>query len=177
MRIQQTWSKWISKDFNESLGGWATHLKNMLGKLDHVPNVWGVTIKKNIWNHHLGMYWPLPKHWFTVDFMKVCLGSLHTNEFRLFSHCELGFWQAPMYVGYPQLSNLHCKQIFLPLDGLLVDQSSKTTTCWMRYHEILLGQVLELLDSPIQTQLGVAEQLHPLLFKQLQSGSTTEPHL
>lgn len=112
--------------------------------------------KKIIWNHHLGMFWPLPKHWFTEHFMKVCLGSLHTNEFRLFSHCEPEFWQAPMYVRYPKLKNLHCKQIHLPLYGLLVDQSSKTTTCWMRYHEILLGQVLELLDSPKKNTTGVS---------------------
>ena len=37
------------------VGGWTTHLKNMLVKLDHETPKIGVEISKNLKNHHLAL--------------------------------------------------------------------------------------------------------------------------
>ena len=42
-----------NKSKRKLVGGWTTHLKNMLLKLDHSPKKIGVKIPKNLWNHHL----------------------------------------------------------------------------------------------------------------------------
>ena len=59
VRIPGTQKTFIFEDLTPKLegqlvGGWTTHLKNMLVKLDHFPNFRGEN-SKNIWNH-LVMY-------------------------------------------------------------------------------------------------------------------------
>ena len=177
MGIQQTWKNdgsLLESEVAISTNLWGINMSRWwfqpiwktLVKLDHFPN-FRDNNKKYLKPPPRYVLGPAYSHWFTVDLVTVCLGSLHTNEFRLFSHCgESWFWQAPMYAHNPKLRSLHCKHIFLPLYGLLVDQCSKTTTCsifgTMKY---CLVKSWSFLTVQKKTQLGLAEQLHPPLIQ------------